>query len=361
MTEHSKRKFIKNAVLGSTGLISLGAINFAHAEDRFAPGASPVRYPEPDVIGLDPRFTYKIANASIERIYTGMRWAEGPAWSGVGRYLIWSDIPRNEQLRYTEEDDQVSRNFRQPSGHSNGNTFDYQGRQISCQHLDRQVVRYEHNGSVTVLAKNYAGKDFNAPNDVVVNPVDDSIWFTDPGYGSLGWYEGTLANTGSPQPYQKEAVYRIDGQSGKTAKVTDDIFKPNGLCFSHDYKKLYVSDTGSSHYSKAKAVIKVWDIDGKTLKNGRNFCSMTYEGKTGGADGIRADIHGNIWASAGWAGEGYDGVHIFAPNGDRIGLILLPEICSNLCFGGKNRNRLFMTASQSLYSVYVGTQGAHIT
>ncbi len=352
----SKRQFL-------IGASALGASTLASAQDpgRYLAGAAPIRYPEPDVLPLDPRFTYKIGNAAIERIYTGMRWAEGPAWNAVGRYLIWSDIPNDEQLRYTEENDQVSRNFRKPSGNSNGNTFDFQGRQIACQHKERRVIRFEHDGSTTVLASEYNNKGFNAPNDVVVNPNDDSIWFTDPGYGSLGWYEGIKAPNDSPQPYQKEAVYRIDAQNGKIEKVTDDIYKPNGLCFSPDYKKLYVSDTGSSHYSKAKAVIKVWDIDGKKLKNGRNFCSMTYKGKTGGADGIRCDIHGNIWSSAGWAGEGYDGVHIFAPNGDRIGVILLPEICSNLCFGGKHRNRLFMCASQSIYSVYVETQGAHIT
>ncbi len=355
----SKRQFLKGSA--SIGLVGVSAMASAQDASRYLEGAAPVRYPEPDVIPLDPRFKYKVGNASIERLYTGLRWAEGPAWSSVGRYLIWSDIPRNEQLRYTEENNLVSRNFRQPSGHSNGNTFDFQGRQISCQHLDRQVVRYEHDGSTTVLAKGYQGKEFNAPNDVVVNPNDNSIWFTDPGYGSLGWYEGTLADTNSPQPYQKEAVYRIDAQSKKVEKVTDDVFKPNGLCFSPDYKKLYVSDTGSSHYSKAKAVIHVWDIDGKNLKNGRTFCSMKYKDKTGGADGIRCDIHGNIWAAAGWAGEGFDGVHIFAPNGDRIGVILLPEVPANLCFGGKHRNRLFITASQSLYAVYTGTQGAHIT
>lgn len=357
----SRRTFVRSLGTAAAGLTVLGAQANAQNANRYLPGAAPVRYPEPDVIPLDKRFTYKVGNALIERLYTGLRWAEGPAWNSVGRYLIWSDIPADEQLRYLEEDNHVSRNFRYPSGNSNGNTFDFQGRQIACEHLARRVVRYEHDGSVTVLANSYDGKSLNAPNDVVVNPNDDSIWFTDPGYGALGWYEGTQATTGSPQPYQKEAVYRIDAQSGKTEKLTDEIFKPNGLCFSPDYKKLYVSDSGNSHYAKAKAVIKVWDIDGNKLAGGRTFTSMTYEGKTGNADGIRADIHGNIWSSAGWAGDGFDGVHIFAPDGDRIGIIHLPEICSNLCFGGKHRNRLFMTASTSIYSVYVGTQGAHIT
>ena len=163
------------------------------------------------------------------------------------------------------------------------------------------------------------------------------------------------------QPIQKEAVYRIDAQSGKVDKVTDEIFKPNGLCFSPDYKKLYVADTGASHYPEAPKNIKVWDVVGKRLRNGKEFISMEYEGRAGLADGIRADEDGNIWASAGWVGDGYDGVHIFAPNGDRIGLIRLPEICSNVCFGGTKRNRLFMTGSTSLYAVYVETKGAHIT
>jgi gluconolactonase len=154
-------------------------------------------------------------------------------------------------------------------------------------------------------------------------------------------------------------VFRIDGKTGAVTKVTDEVFKPNGLCFSPDYKMLYVADTGKSHYSEATLQIKVWDVDGATLKNGRSFTSMKHKGKTGFSDGIRCDVDGNIWSSAGWAGRGYDGVHVFAPDGDRIGMILLPEICSNLCFGGVNRNRLFMTASQSIYAVYTGAKGAH--
>jgi gluconolactonase len=328
----------------------------------YGPQAEPVRYPEPDVVVLDPRFAkYKIGSAPIQRLHRGTLWAEGPAWNGVGRYLVWSDIPNDLQLRWLEEDGHVS-TIRQPAGNSNGNTFDFQGRQISCQHGTRRVVRYEHNGTVTILAENWQGKPLNAPNDAVVHP-DGDIWFTDPGYGGLANYEGQRADTGSPQPYQKEAVYRIDGRSGKMDKVTDEIFKPNGLCFSPDYKKLYVADTGSTHYPDAPHNIKVWDVvDERRLANGREFASMQLDGfeKSGLADGIRADVDGNVWASAGWVGEGYDGVHIFAPDGARIGQIRLPEICSNVCFGGTKRNRLFMTASQSLYAVYVETQGAHI-
>jgi gluconolactonase len=322
----------------------------------------PQRYPDPDIVVLDNRFGGKVWNTPIERLYTGTLWAEGPAWNSVGRYLVWSDIPNNENLRWLEEDKHVSRHFRSPSGNSNGNTFDYEGRQIACQHGTRKVVRYEHNGETTVLAEKFEDNEFNAPNDVVVHPNDGSIWFTDPGYGSLGAYEGNrlpeAAN--SPRPLRKEAVYRID-KGGKITLVADQPFKPNGLCFSNDYKLLYVSDTGTSHYPEAKEIVWVFDIDGEKLSNPRTFASMEMDGKTGSADGLRCDEEGNVWVAAGWVGDGYDGVHVFAPDGKRIGQIRLPEICANLCFGGTKRNRLFMTASQSLYACYVATRGAHIT
>lgn len=365
---HSQPSFFSRRELLATTVAS-AALAGAKALGRdYGPDAPPVRYPEPDVIVLDQeRFAkYKLGNSPILRLYHSkeMLWAEGPAWNGVGRYLLWSDIPRNLQLRWLEEDGHVSV-FRHPSGNSNGNTFDFQGRQISCQHGPRKVVRYEHDGSVTVLAERYNGKSLNAPNDAIVHPNGD-IWFTDPGYGGLMNYEGQRAEGGSPQPYQKEAIYRIDIHTRELHQVADEIHKPNGLCFSPDYKKLYVADTGASHYKDAPRNIKVWDIlDERKLANGREFASMSLDlnGKqvAGFADGIRADEDGNVWASAGWVGDGYDGVHIFAPNGDRIGQIILPEICSNVCFGGTKRNRLFMTGSSSLYAVYVETKGAHIS
>ena len=346
-TTVGRRTFISATMAATVAATTLG-----QSRD-YQQNASPTRYPDKDILVLDKRFgKYKLGNTSIQRLHTGMLWAEGPAWNGVGRYLVWSDIANDVQNRWLADDGHVSA-FRSPSNNSNGNTFDWEGRQLSCEHGTRRVVRYEHNGTVTVLADKWQGKPFNAPNDIVVHP-DGGIWFTDPGYGSMVNYEGHKGEL-----FLKEAVYRIDARTAKIDIVTTEAVKPNGLCFSPDYKKLYLCDTG------APKNITVWDvIDGKKIVNGHEFAvmkqKMTDGSFAGGADGIRADVDGNIWAGAGWVGEGYDGVHVFAPDGQRIGQILLPEICSNVCFGGPKRNRLFMTASQSLYAVYVEAQGAHI-
>jgi gluconolactonase len=316
----------------------------------YGSNAEPQRYPDPDIVVLDPRFArLKIGNAGIERLWTGALWAEGPAWNGVGRYLVWSDIPNNIQLRWLQENGQVSV-FRSPSNNSNGNTFDPQGRQLVCEHLNRRVVCYEHDGSTTVIADAYNGKRLNSPNDLVVHQ-DGSVWFTDPPYGTAGrgGYEGDYGEL-----LLKPAVYRADPTTGALDMVTDEPDGPNGLCFTPDYSGLYVIDTGQPRD------IKIYDVvDGRRLTNGRQFTDMRLNGVSVGPDGMRVDIDGNVWAAAGWAGPGYDGVHIFAPDGVRIGQILLPEGCANVCFGGPKRNRLFMAASKSLYAVYVNTRGAH--
>ena len=316
----------------------------------FGPGAGPQRYPDTDVVALDPRFNkLRIGNTGIQRLWTGGLWTEGPAWNGVGRFLIWSDIPNNVQMRWLQETGQVT-TFRNPSGNSNGNTFDWQGRQVTCEHLHRRVVRYEHDGSLSVIADAYDGKKLNSPNDLVVHQ-DGSVWFTDPPYGTAGegGYEGDFGEL-----QLKPAVYRVDPTTGQVAMMTDEPDHPNGLCFSPDHKRLYVVDTG------APRDIKVFDVlDNGQVAHGRQFTDMRLNGVAVGPDGLRVDVHGNVWAAAGWAGEGYDGVHVFTPEGERIGQIRLPEACANLCFGGPKRNRLFMTASQSVYALYVNTRGAH--
>ena len=351
-TQTDRRLFLGAALLGTTALGQLSAQTAATPPavspiptPRDWTGHQPIQYPDPDIIALDNRFRkYIIGNTSMKRLHTGTSWAEGPAWNGVGRYLVWSDIPANVQLRWIEDDGRTTV-FHNPSGYSNGNTFDYEGRQLSCEHGGRRVVRYESNGTLTVIADKFEGKRLNSPNDIVVHP-DGSIWFTDPPYGINGNYEGYQA-----VKELKEAVYRVDGKSGKITKLTDEVSGPNGICFSPDYKKMYIADTGAGGRDT-----KVWDVDGTAVRNGKRFIQLDVPG-TGApsaADGIRCDVDGNIWAGA------RPGVQIIAPNGERIGMIRLPENCANVCFGGPRRNRLFMTASQSLYAVHVNTAGAHI-
>ena len=304
---------------------------------------TPGRYPDPAVRVLDPRFErYRLHNAAVERIATGYRWAEGPVWFGDHRCLLWSDIPNDRMLRWDEATGVVSV-FRSPAGNANGHTRDRQGRLVSCEHLTRRVTRTEHDGSITVLADRFDGRPLNAPNDVVV-ASDGAVWFTDPGYGILSDYEGRQAVLELPT-----AVYRLDPDGdGGPEPVVQDLERPNGLCFSPDESRLYVVDSGSA------GGIHVYDVAGGQVGGGRPFADMG----PGSSDGIRCDADGNLWASAGGGGDGYDGVHVFAPDGTRIGQVVLPEACANLCFGGQAGNRLFMTASRSVYALHVNAAGA---
>ena len=349
----------------------------------FGPNGAPTTYfRDPDIIAVDPLFhQYTQPNSAIARLWTGALWSEGPAWNAQGRYLVWSDIPNNRQLRWLEDNGQVSV-FRMPSNYSNGNTFDFQGRQISCEHLSRRVVRYELDGSATVIADSYNGKRLNSPNDVVPHP-DGSIWFTDPPYGGQ-LYEGEPDAPGGPSNAAGKLnprlgrpagfiggkrelptnVYRADPSGRLDVVVTEDqVPDPNGLLFSPDYKKLYVISTGKGPGDTGpggKGDMHVFDVgpDNK-LSNQKLFTDFMVDGVKCGPDGARCDVEGNLWCSSN-AGRtvGYSGVTVWTPEGKLIGRIRLPEVTANVCFGGPKRNRLFMAASQSLYAVYVSTQGA---
>jgi gluconolactonase len=302
-----------------------------------------VRYPDPNIKTLDPRFTpLVLGNAAVEMIATGCRFTEGPVWFGDLRCLLWSDIPNDRMMKWEEETGTVSL-FRKPSHYANGNTRDRQGRLITCEMDTQRLTRTEYDGTITVLAETFDGKKLTGPNDVVVKS-DGSIWFSDNGAGIRGNYLGHKAT--AELPYR---VYRVDGKTGQTTVTVGDMERPNGLCFSPDEKRLYVVDTPGG--TKTTHVYDVVD-DGTKLANGRVFFDAT----PGYADGIRCDSEGNVWAGFS-GGEGQDGVAVFAPDGKLIGRILLPERCANLCFGGLKRNRLFMAASQSVYSIYVEAQG----
>ena len=337
----------------------------------FTPGAPPVTYPDPDLITVDPAFNaLRVGNTPIQRLWTGGLWMEGPAWCGQGRYLMWSDIPNNRQLRYLEDDGRVTV-FRSPSNNSNGNTFDFEGRQLSCEHGERRVVRYEHDGSVTVIADSYDGKRLNSPNDVVVHR-DGSVWFTDPPFGG-SLYEGVVDAPGGPGNAQGRVnsragqragagelkrelpnnVYRVDPTGRVTLVIDQDTLgsAPNGLAFSPDQKKIYVVARGG--------VLSADITTNNTVTNVAPFGNFMIDGIRCGPDGIRTDVAGNLWCSSNAGNNvGYSGVTVHAPDGRLIGRIRLPEVCANVTFGGPKRNRLFMAAGQSLYAVYVNTQGS---
>ena len=301
------------------------------------------RLPDPAIVSLDPSFErYRLALAKVERLAHGMRWSEGPVWLGDTRQLVWSDVPGNCMHKWDEETG-VASVFRKPSNMGNGNTRDRQGRIVTCEHLTRRVTRTEADGRITVLADSFEGKRLNSPNDIVVKS-DDSIWFTDPFFGITGFYEGEKA-----EPQLPFNVYRIDAD-GSVSVAAEGINQPNGLAFSPDESILYIVESRSS----PRKILACDVIDGRTLANRRDFIDA---GPKGTPDGFRVDVDGNLWCGWGMGEAGLDGVHVFNKNGKPIGRIDLPERCANVCFGGVHRNRLFMAASTSLYSLYVNTQG----
>jgi gluconolactonase len=303
------------------------------------------RYPDPRIEILDPSFAkYRINSAKVERLASGLRWAEGPVWFGDGRYLLWSDIPNDRILRWDEETGAVSV-FRRPSHFANGNTRDRQGRLLTCEHDTRRVTRTEYDGAITVLADAFDGKPLNSPNDIVCRS-DGTIWFTDPPFGILGNYEGHVAT-----PELPTNVYRLDPTTRRLTVLAGDINRPNGLCFSPDERRLYVVEAGLT-----PRVIRAYDVLEGGAKLGSSRVLVTAQ-PNGTPDGLRCDVDGNLWVGWGMGAEGLDGVAVFSPAGKLIGRIDLPERCANVCFGGLKRNRLFMCASTSVYSLFVNTQG----
>lgn len=342
---------------------------------------NPSIYPDPDVIVVDPSFLpLRRTQGAIYRLWTGALWAEGPAWSSQGRYVVFSDVSGNVQYRYIWDDGRVTV-FRRPSNNSNGNSFDFQGRQISCEHFNRRVVRWEHDGTMTVIADSFDGKPLNSPNDLVPHP-DGSIWFTDPPYGGQ-LAEGHPDEPGGPSNPRgifnprigaenagviggrrrelSTNVYRWDPSGRLDVAITEDqLADPNGICFSPDYQTLFVISTGRGPGDAGpggQRAIFAFDVQGTRVANMRLFTDMMVDGVKCGPDGMRADVTGHLWCSSN-APLGYAGVLVFNPGGQLIARIRLPEICANVCFGGPKRDRLFMAGSQSLYMLQVATQGA---
>ncbi len=300
-------------------------------------------YPDPAVQSLHPSFDkYRVALGAVERLFTGLRWAEGPVWFGDARHLLVSDIPNDRILKWEEETGAVSI-FRHPSHQANGNIRDREGRLITCEHGTRRVTRTEHSGRITVLMDRFEGKRLNSPNDVVVHS-DGSVWFTDPAFGILSDYEGERA----PQELPLN-LYRLDPATGRATVLDDSIIAPNGLAFSPDERILYVVECRS-----VPRRILAYDVVGERIANRR----VLIDAGPGTPDGFRVDEDGNLWCGWGMGDPALDGVMVFNPAGEPIGRIALPERCANLCFGGVKRNRLFMAASQSVYALYINARGA---
>ncbi|NJN40496.1 MAG: SMP-30/gluconolactonase/LRE family protein [Gammaproteobacteria bacterium] len=280
-------------------------------------------------------------NAGLERLWTGAKWAEGPVYFHEDDALAWSDVPNNRMFKWTRRDG--ARIFRAPSQFANGNYRDLQGRLVTCEHLGRRISRTEPDGNVVTLVGHFDGKRLNSPNDVTVR-TDGTIWFSDPNYGIMSNNEGYMA----PSEVGANNVYRFDPGSGEVSVVADDFEKPNGLAFSPNADKLYISDSSRSHDPDGKHHIRVFDVvDGRHLKNGRVFAVI----EPGIPDGFRIDRHGNVFTSAG------DGIQVYSEAGKLLGRILVPEAVSNCTFGGPQKNRLFITATSSVYAIDVGTTG----
>jgi gluconolactonase len=332
----TKRSFVTGLAVAGTAATVAGPASSAWEESQ--------SYPDPRVQILDPSFArYRVNNAGIERLFTGTRWSEGPVWFGDARCLLWSDIPNDRILRWDELTG-CTRIYRQPSNNANGLTRDRQGRLVTCEQNTRRITRTEYDGTITILIDKFDGKPLNSPNDVVVKS-DDSIWFSDPAAAGFDPYEGRVE-----KPEMPSRIYRFDPKSGRASVIADDL-RPNGLCFSPDERKIYLADN-----SPMPRVIRAYALLDEGTKLGNRRTVVTCDGSNI-ADGFRCDSDGNLWV--GWGpGEELNGVMIFNAEGKRIGKISLPERCANLCFGGLRRNRLFMAASHSLYSLYVNVQGA---
>ena len=349
----SRRGFLATAaatVAAAAPAASAFAGTDKFARDRDWSGNEPVTYPEPAFEVKDKRFSGRQGNATLQRIWHGQGhdaalWCEGPVWMGDWGCLLWSDIPNHRVLRWSEDDGHVSV-YQTESGYSNGHARDNQGRLIAMEHDTRRVRRREYDGTWTILCDSYEGKKLNAPNDAAVHP-DGSVYFTDPGYGIMGPYEGHKAEFELPT-----RVYRVDPAGKVTIAAEGPMRRPNGICFSPDYKKAYVVDTGATDGAYAANII-VFDVKGTALSNPKVFADFA----PGFTDGVRCDTDGNVWCGWGWGGVETNGVRVHHPDGSLLAFLHTPEVIANLCFGGTKRNRLFMCGSTSIYSLYVNAVG----